>query len=278
MFKEKIGISLGSALGVSIKEAIKLVSKIGFKAVSLEWKNDVNLKELCSLAREHGLYVQSFHGPYRGAADMWSQDKTAVNKSKEQFISCLKDCKENSVPVMVIHCWIGFDYTDTPTKEGLENYGEIFALAEKYGVRVALENTEGTEFLSALLDNFKSENVGFCYDSGHELCYSPMENLTEKFGDRLIMCHLNDNLSISDKNGKISDYDDLHLLPFDGIADWDNIVKGLKKAKSLPFLNFEVKINNKFGRKECEAYSAMKIEEYFTACYQRTLKIAEKYF
>ncbi|MBR2043944.1 MAG: sugar phosphate isomerase/epimerase [Clostridia bacterium] len=278
MKKAEIGISLNHSYALPTKEVIRLVSKIGFNAVSIEWKEDVNLKELCSLARENGLYVQSFHGPYRGAADMWSNNETAVNKAKEQLISCIKDCKENSVPVMVIHCWIGFDYTDTPTKEGLKNYGEIIALAEKCGVKVALENTEGTEFLGALLDNFKSEYVGFCYDSGHELCYSPMENLTEKFGDRLLMCHLNDNLSISDKNGKISDYDDLHLLPFDGIADWDNIVKGLKKSKSLPFLNFEVKINNKFGRKECEAYAAITIEEYFTECYKRALIIAEKYF
>lgn len=47
------------------------------------------------------------------------------------------------------------------------------------------------------------------------------------YGDKLIGTHLNDNLGIKDFTGKITWLDDLHLLPFDGIADWDSIVQRL---------------------------------------------------
>lgn len=44
--------------------------------------------------------------------------------------------------------------------------------------------------------------------------------MLDKYGDRLIATHLNDNLGVSDFDGKVTWTDDLHLLPFDGIIDW----------------------------------------------------------
>ena len=43
------------------------------------------------------------------------------------------------------------------------------------------------------------------------------------YGEKLICTHLNDNLGIKDFEGKTTWHDDLHLLPFDGIADWNKI-------------------------------------------------------
>ena len=96
-------------------------------------------------------------------------------------------------------------------------------------MKIAFENTEGEEYLTALMNAFKNDpSVGFCWDTGHEMCYNHSKDMLSLYGDKLICTHLNDNLGIRNYEGKITYLDDLHLLPFDGIADWDNLAARLK--------------------------------------------------
>lgn len=120
-------------------------------------------------------------------------------------------------------------------------------------------------------------SVGFCWDSGHEMCYNHSHDLLELYGNRLLLTHLNDNLGISRYDGKTFWTDDLHLLPFDGIADWDYNTERLKSSRRLEILNFELNINSKPERHENDAYTAMPPELYFAEAYKRACKIAFKY-
>ena len=49
------------------------------------------------------------------------------------------------------------------------------------------------------------------------------------YGDRLLCTHINDNLGIRNYEGRITFIDDLHLLPFDGVADWKWITERLNR-------------------------------------------------
>jgi sugar phosphate isomerase/epimerase len=109
------------------------------------------------------------------------------------------------------------------------------------------------------------------------MCYNHSQDLLAKYGDRLIMTHINDNLGISRFDGKTFWTDDLHLLPFDGIADWDYNIERLKKSQHMDILNFELNINSKPERHENDVYEQMTLEQYFTEAYKRTCKIAYKY-
>ena len=125
------------------------------------------------------------------------------------------------------------------------------------------------------MEHFKDNSaVGFCWDSGHELCYNHSEDLLKMYGDRLIMTHLNDNLGISRFDGKTYWTDDLHLLPFDGIADWNYNVERLKKSTIPEYLNFELNMTSKPERHENDCYAAMPYEQYFTEAYKRACRIA----
>lgn len=146
------------------------------------------------------------------------------------------------------------------------------------GIKIAFENTEGEEHLFALMDAFKNnDTVGFCWDSGHEMCYNHSQDLLGRFGEKLIMTHLNDNLGISRFDGVTYWTDDLHLLPFDGIADWDYNISRMKKSKRQEILNFELNIVSKPNRHENDVYGKMTYEEYFAECYKRACRIAYKY-
>lgn len=130
----------------------------------------------------------------------------------------------------------------------------------------------------AVLTHFKgNDTVGYCWDSGHEMCYNRSRDLLALYGDRLLVTHLNDNLCISRFDGDIFWTDDLHLLPYDGIADWDHNIARLKKSRSLEYLNFEISMMSKPNRHENDAYGKMPEEEYFALAYARACRISHRY-
>lgn len=278
MWKQKIGISIGNNYKIPTVDVIEMIGRIGFDAISPEWSKNVNLADLVEVARNCGLAIQSLHAPFGKAADMWSEDPEAAAIAKEELLEALEDCHRLEIPVMVVHTWIGFGYTFHATESGLQNYSEVVEQAGKYGVKIAFENTEGEEYLFTLMEHFKgNDTVGFCWDSGHEMCYNQSQDLLKEFGDRLIMTHLNDNLGVSRFDGKTYWTDDLHLLPYDGIADWDYNIERLKNSKKLEILNFELNITSKPDRHENDIYSQMSLELYFTEAYKRACKIAYRY-
>ena len=277
MWKQKTGISVSNSYGVPVPELVRLVGRTGFDEVSPEWEENDDFAETAEAARESGLAIQSLHGPFDVAAKMWSVDTDDSEEALRKLLLSLETCKQYSIPVMVVHVWMGFDNIPAPNSEGFENFGKLVKKAEEYGVKIAFENTEGDELLFALMEHFDGNgNVGFCWDSGHEMCYNHSMDLLARFGDRLIMTHLNDNLGISRFDGKTYWTDDLHLLPFDGIADWDYNVARMKKAKKQEYINFELNIRPKPNRHENDAYGEMPIERYFTEAYNRACRIAYK--
>ena len=277
MWKQKLGISVYNNYKIPTTDIVRLVKQIGFDAISPEWDNDEKLNAIVKVAKEEKMDIQSLHAPYGGAADMWKECEDVSAKALNELFIPLEACKKYSIPIMVVHTWIGFDNIPAPTKEGLDNFTKLVNKAKEYGVKIAFENTEGLDHLEALMEHFKdNDTVGFCWDSGHEMCYNHSQDLLTKFGNRLIMTHLNDNLGISRFDGTIYWTDDLHILPFDGVANWDYNVERLKKSNRLEILNFELNIRPKPNRYENALYEKMTYEEYFTEAYKRACKIAYK--
>jgi sugar phosphate isomerase/epimerase len=278
MWKQKIGISIGNAYAIPTTEVVKMVARTGFEAISPAWKQGIDLTDVIDTARDCGLAIQSIHGPFHGAAALWSEDAAVSGPAIAELLEALEDCRKFRIPVMVMHTWIGFEYSQVPNETGLRNYGILVATAKEYGVRIAFENTEGEEFLFALMDHFQNDDtVGFCWDSGHEMCYSYGKDLLKLLGHRLIMTHLNDNLGVSRFDGKTYWTDDLHLLPYDGIGDWDTLIQRLQKSRKLEYLNFELNITSKPNRHENDVYAQMPLEQYFAEAYKRACRIAHRY-
>lgn len=278
MWKQKIGISVGNSYAIPTQEVVKIVAGAGFDSISPLWKRDIDLTDVVNTARSCGLELQSLHAPFKGAAALWSEDEAVSAPAVDELLEALADCQKFGIPVMVMHTWIGFEYTQVPNAAGLRNYGIIVDKAAEYGIQIAFENTEGEEFLFALMEHFNGNAaVGFCWDSGHEMCYSHSKDLLSILGDRLIITHLNDNLGVSRFDGQTHWTDDLHLLPYDGIADWDVLIKRLRKSNKLEFLNFELSITSKPGRHENDSYAQIPLEQYFAEAYKRACRIAFRY-
>ncbi|MBQ8004898.1 MAG: sugar phosphate isomerase/epimerase [Clostridia bacterium] len=266
-------------LGVSesfckdVYEQIKCFRSAGFEGFFTGWNRELDVSKIKKLADEMGMFYQSIHAPFSLAADMWKGGEASL-AAENELISCLRSCAENNVEIMVAHAFIGFD-DHTPTPEGIESFSRVVFEAEKLGVSIALENTEGEEYLAALMEVFKSSKaVGFCFDSGHELCYNGGKDMLELYGDRLIATHINDNLGVSDLYGRITWKDDLHLLPFDGIVDFKGIAERLHKYNYNGPLTFELTRLSKPDRHDNDKYMRMITDEYIAEAYARACRFA----
>ena len=278
MWKQKISISLGNRYKASTEELIPTVKKSGFDGISPEWDKNANLAAIVEAAKREGLALVSLHAPYGGSADLWSEDESVSRPVLDELLASLEDAYQYGFPILVLHVWIGFCKEPTPTEAGLQKLSILAARAKELGVRLAFENTEGDEHLAAVMKHFAgNDTVGYCWDSGHEMCYNHSRDLLALYGDRLFVTHLNDNLGISRFDGEIFWTDDLHLLPGDGIADWKNNVDRLKASRPLEYLNFELSMVSKPERHENDIYGKLSYEEYFALAYTRACQIAWKY-
>lgn len=263
---EKIKLGIGALPGTdrTVLEQLPMIKSIGFEAFFTRW--DDQLDEYRAMAEALGLEYTFIHGPNRHTEAMWMDCPEAAEGVRE-WMQCLEDCAAHSIPMVVGHAFKSFRVPPSPTPEGIRNYGQVVQKARELGVRFALENAEGNTCLAALLDAFAADaNVGFCWDTGHALCYSNWTNLADRYGGRLFCTHLHDNLGVRSESGTLTTADDLHLLPFDGDIPWREVVCSLKQWNYQGVLMLEVK-------KKC--YPNMTTQAFLENAYRRACRLRE---
>ncbi len=275
MYKKKLALSLSGSFGIPGEEQILIFKKTGFEGFAIDDSGrNADVSKLVEIGKKENMFIEYLHAPFNKSDDMWAEGELGDIALKE-LVEYAEKCAKYEIPVMVAHTFIGFDEPYIPTQIGIERFGTLAKIMGELGVKLALENTEGFEYLDALMNALKGEKyVGFCWDSGHELCYNYGKNLTELYGDRLLCTHLNDNLGIRDFGGKITYIDDLHLLPFDGIHDWNNVAQRLVDCGFGGNLCFELSTVSKPGRHDNDKYAAMPIESYIAEVYNRACRVA----
>lgn len=276
MYKTKLCLGTSVSFGISDEEQIRMFAEAGFEAFFTEWQHWCNIKEWKKTADECGIRYHFVHAPFTKMKYMWEKnDYTEV--SVRELKHCIRDCSENEIDLIVLHAFIGFD-KHSPNEMGIENFGQVVDYAREMGVRVAFENTEGEEYLDKLMSAFASDsNVGFCWDTGHEMCYNRNRDMLADYGTRLFCTHINDNLGIRDFDGAITWKDDLHLLPYDGVADWTRNAKRLAECKFDEVLTFELTTKSKPDRHENDKYATIPIRQYLAEAYSRACRFATEY-
>lgn len=271
MWNRQLCMSIMKHYGLPLQEQVHVLADAGFDGIFSDWYNDNAVDTIAQTAKECGMIYQSVHAPYEGVDKVWK-----AGEEGDQFIEilkkCLRDCEKHNVDLMVLHAFIGFE-EHNPTEIGVERFAGLADYANHLGIRIAFENTEGEEYLQSVMSALREyPSVGFCWDTGHEMCYNHSKNMMGLYGDRLFGTHLNDNLGIRDFGGKITWHDDLHLLPYDGIADWDEIARMLS-AFDGP-LTFELNRCNKPNRLDNQRYAEMDFRNYAALAYARACRVA----
>ena len=154
---------------------------------------------------------------YKYINSIW-EDTELGNSLIDNYKKDLDAMKKNNISLVVMH----LTYFDPPgiSELGLNRIREITNYAKKLNILVAFENTATSEgYLEYVLDNINDDNVGLCYDVGHNHAHLNDRLNLDLYKNRIFAVHLHDNDSSGDQ----------HKIPFDGTIDWKYNVKKLKE-------------------------------------------------
>ena len=243
------------------RERLKLIASAGFENVFIWWADqyaDIDgLKEMLpELARNAGLYVENIHTDFESANLLWL-DKPGWEDLMGGYMASIDACFRHQIPTMVVHLTKG-DAPPPVNALGLDRLRRLVARAEEKNVNIALENLQKPEYLDYVFGSVCSDKLKFCYDSGHENCYSKTGDLLDKFGDKLISLHLHDN----------DGTDDQHRIPGEGNIDWKTIADKLKKKNYSGSISLEV--TNEFSEKT----KGLSAEHFLEKAYYQANSIA----
>ena len=224
--KKQLGGYLPAAAKLSVRDRLRLFREAGFSFVALSAGGIYATAESAvtpRLAEHYGLEIDNVHLTGAATNQLW-RDCLEGEDVLDRYCREIELCAKMGIKIGITHVTWG-SHAPTPeiTDLGIERFKRIAACAEKNDFCLALENSVTEEHLVAVLDAIDSPHIGFCVDSGHWACFTPHFDVMGRYGHRMVTMHLDDNDGL----------EDIHLLPFDGVADWGRIVEGL--LKTAPF-------------------------------------------
>lgn len=256
----KLGVGIFE--GIPLEENLDLAKAAGFDAV---FSDETAAADRAQMARwregcdRRGLYLETAHCSLAEARGLCIPGEEG-DRCLRVLMRNVDNCAEFSVPILVTHASIHKDFPCS-YDEGCRRYALLADYAADRGVKIAIENTNSVEFLQRALDALRQENVGFCLDTGHNLCFTPGADLTA-FYPRMICCHLHDN------DGQR----DAHLYPFEGICDFPAQMRKMREAGFDGYLTIEMAYSASYRQLYTEAAfvqkaydCAVRLREMFTA-------------
>lgn len=271
--ERRLGVQSTCLVGIPEVEALKYIKDAGFDCFFTgRYKLDT-VAELKNEADKLGLDFEFIHAKWNYADalggrfymnDFWKPG-LAYLPLFDATIEALDSAAACGIPGICQHVTAGW-VAPPATDLGFERFDRLVEHAVKKGVKLTFENLRNFGLLAALLERYdRVPEVGFCYDNGHEHCYTETVPFLDLWGKRTYFTHLHDNYG-RDKEDPAKDAD-YHLLPYDGNFDYGAMIEKMDKYGYQGALTLEVG-----QRKE---YQHMSPEEFLAMLYERTVRLSK---
>lgn len=237
----------------------------------LDDKWEENIHKLKEIIDRNNLECFQVHLPYH---DMFLSSEIIPDDIKKAILNSIKAMEILECKWGAYHPRTSFTTVYSSEVAIKDNYNEISIYleeAEKHNVGIAIENipifpdcpqykffSANYEELNYLVESFKSDKVGVCWDFGHaNLMPVKQEKAFEILGDKIKIVHMHNNCGFHDD----------HVSPTLGTIDWKNVMPAFKKCGYNGVFSLEL------------SYFDMKteLESYFAHGYD-ALCMLEKYF
>ena len=264
--KRKLGIVANCLGGMKEIEALPFIKAAGFDSffTTRTYKRD-EVREVKQLADELGLEFEFIHAPFRAINDIWMPGMGSLvvfDYMKESIDAAA----ENGIPYVITHVSSGWT-APAVNDLGLSRFDELVLYAKERGVTLAFENLRMLGNIACLVDRYEHvDNVKFCFDCGHEHCYTNPVSMLDVFTTRVCCTHIHDNFG-RPLEDRVTDRD-AHLLPFDGNYEYEPMMRRLDAYGYTGSLTLEVS-------RSVSNYKEMSNEEFLATCYERIKKISE---
>ena len=261
--ERKLGILAECLSGVDTIETLKLMHDVGFNCYMMDHIILEEAKPIVEAGTALGMTCESIHAPFKGINDMWQYGLNYLTVFKG-IKTTIDTAAALNIPCVVIHVSSGWKAPQV-NDLGLSRYDEIVNYAVEKGVKLAFENLRKIGNLACLVDRYENfDHVGFCYDFGHEHCYTETVRWMDIFRGKLLTTHIHDNFGRpEDPKGD----GDVHLMPFEGNVDYERCIADLDKYNYEGALVLELS-NVKYEE-------TMTNEEFLKKAYESLKKISE---
>ena len=254
----KLGVNYSAKWGVSFAEFLKIIKDIGFECFFTGVPKAENIPAMAAAAAELGLEWETMHAPFGHINDIWYEGEDG-DRMLSELLNGVDACVTANARILVVHLSSG-NNAPPITDIGRARFTQLVEYAAEKGVSIAYENQRKLANLAWTMEAFeKCENVGFCWDCGHESCFTPGRQYMPIFGKRLICTHLHDNHGIYNK--------DEHLILFDGSMDMDLVARQIKESGYEGSLMLEILVQNS------HYYDDMTYPEYLTKGYESVKRL-----
>lgn len=256
-----IGLSGFLKANDDLDYVLSRLNNIGYKcfdlALCLDWNkpnpifdNDdyidyySNLKEL---AEKNNTYINQTHGFF----PLDNQDYKWLLESYKKQIHATNLVGAKYIVIHPIIVNPKEEYKNEVINKNIEFLNELIPELEKYDVCACLENlwefdedgktiiktnTATVDELNSVIEKLNDDkHFGICIDTGHmNLCKLDIPNEIRKCKEKLKVLHINDN----------DGYRDSHLIPTQGVIDFNEIIKALDDIEYTGSFNMEVAVYN----------------------------------
>ncbi|MBQ2757021.1 MAG: sugar phosphate isomerase/epimerase [Clostridia bacterium] len=226
-----LGINVNAVPGMGAGDFAKTVKALGFTHAMSDTSTPTEMKERAEAVLGAGLVFDQLHAPFNTINNMWL-DIPEAEYTQRQLTDAIDCCVAFGAPIATVHLSSGPN-PPTITDLGRARYAALVEYAAKKGITIAFENQRFLYNIAWAFHDFRdAPNVGFCWDVGHQACATPHIEFMRLFGNKLVCTHLEDNNAVFGE--------DLHILPFDGKADFDSASHLLKEYNYKGNLTLEV--------------------------------------
>lgn len=248
----KLGLNMLSIGGKTPDECARLMKENGFETTfSGVYTDEKKQAEVREAVEKHGITFETLHAPFSHINDIW-YDSEGGQQMIDELKMSVDRCVTAGASILVVHLSSGLT-PPPPTDIGRGRFIDLVDYAAGKNVNIAFENQRMLGNIGWAFEQFKdADNVGFCWDCGHEYCFTPGRQYMPLFGDRLICTHIHDNTCEFDI--------DRHLIPFDGSIPFDVVAKQLKESGYKGSLMLET--FPRFTEGKYDSYQDLSLEQF----------------
>lgn len=223
---QKLGLYPVKSPDIPIRERMRMIAEVGFDYVaasSVAQLTEPGPDGFLAACERHGLPIDNVHLTGKGTNKVWFPGPEG-DEIIDRYAREMEQALAVGVDVGVVHVTWGFR-TPPLCELGLARFARLVAHAEKIGFIIAFENSVSLPHYEAVLERYVSPNVHFCFDSGHWNEFCPDADIYRRWGHLMRVTHFDDN------DGRR----DLHVIPFDGCADFARLAPFLGHQERLTF-------------------------------------------
>jgi sugar phosphate isomerase/epimerase len=219
MVKPKVGVSMLYSLGDSFNRMVKRLATMETKYIEIldDGTHDLNkarIQQLREAAKSYDLTF-SVHAPFADI-NIGSPAKPMLAAGLKRLKQSLANANELNAKMWTFHpaqfTGISSFYPDGLFKQSCESIKELYAVAEEYGVNMALENLpEKYGYLMSTPAEFhrlyKETNlpVGITLDLGHANLQGQIQPFFDQIADRIVHIHATNNYGIQDEHNGVEE-------------------------------------------------------------------------